>query len=452
MLENYRRSYNEKWLKEFCGERLSEKHGEYIKSLVKRAEELDCNGEIFGVRGHKYILNPVVSMDEVREFENKYGIKLPEEYVFFLTKVGNGGAGPYYGLYSLEKLSSYLQYDNAICNKEIINNELTKESWKSLFDECDDYDDDEYEDITDKISGGLLVIGTQGCTYDNLLMLSGSEAGKIVYIDWNLDPDYGPVLIDMTFLEWYENFFREIIRGNNLTAYGYSRLGSESKLVSDYNKALEDNKRNILMSFYRFYSVNSDTLEFLKCRDSQFMDQIRLDLLFKFDENAGIEMFDSFIKGENLEAAISCARRIPKNLKDNYYSEMIKLLYNKELGNKDKVIFYLKDCRSLLAKDLVDFAKDKSITDERRKTAIWAMGKASDKMDYLDDFISFMKNDSYWIAHTALQAMCREKDEKLVEAYKEVFIKYRKDSLMRSNLKIAFASNGIDMKGIHKRI
>jgi len=30
-------------------------------------------------------------------------IKLPEDYVYFLTQISNGGAGPYYGLCSLEK-------------------------------------------------------------------------------------------------------------------------------------------------------------------------------------------------------------------------------------------------------------------------------------------------------------------------------------------------------------
>lgn len=30
-------------------------------------------------------------------------------------------------------------------------------------------------------------------------------------------------------------------------------------------------------------------------------------------------MFDSLIKGENLEGVVLCARRIPEEIKDNYY-------------------------------------------------------------------------------------------------------------------------------------
>lgn len=37
------------------------------------------------------VLNPPVSMDKVKEFEEKYKITLPKEYVEFITLVGDGG-------------------------------------------------------------------------------------------------------------------------------------------------------------------------------------------------------------------------------------------------------------------------------------------------------------------------------------------------------------------------
>jgi len=65
------------------------------------------------------------------------------------------------------------------------------------------------------------MIGTQGCLLDNLLMFKGSEIGKIVYIDWNLEGEYPPVLTRMSFLEWYVNFFEDIIAGYNVQRYGW---------------------------------------------------------------------------------------------------------------------------------------------------------------------------------------------------------------------------------------
>ena len=84
---------------------LSDEHADYIKNLIKTAAEKDKTFKIFGASSHKYCLNETVSPAWVRKFEEQYQIKLPEEYVFFITKIGNGGASPYYGIapLSLEK-------------------------------------------------------------------------------------------------------------------------------------------------------------------------------------------------------------------------------------------------------------------------------------------------------------------------------------------------------------
>lgn len=185
MLNIFRKLYKDKMdiLEKFTGERMSLAHAEYIKALVKRADEIDKNREVFGASKHQYRLNPVVSIDKIHRFESQYNIKLPEEYVFFLTMVGNGGAGPYYGLYMLENTNMYNEYPDSISNQALINNELTKEVWKNTMDKLEESDDTEYDEIMKQVYGGLMIIGTQGCTYDNLLMVNGSEKDKIVYID-----------------------------------------------------------------------------------------------------------------------------------------------------------------------------------------------------------------------------------------------------------------------------
>ena len=211
-------------------------NADYIRALVSKAAMADRGNKVFGAEKHKYKLNPPISMEKVREFEEKYRIKLPDEYVFFLTEVGNGGAGPYYGLYPLEKLTLYNPFLEKRCTNGkieqslLIDKNLTIECWNRKMEVLED-DDKEYESIYAQVIEGILIIGTQGCTYDNLLMYRGSEAGKMVYIDWNLEPDYPPFFTHMTFLEWYTRFFEEIIAEHNMLAYGYRKLGTEEELM-----------------------------------------------------------------------------------------------------------------------------------------------------------------------------------------------------------------------------
>lgn len=95
-----------------------------------------------------------------------------------------------------------------------IDRQMTREDWAAAMERAED--DTAYDKVMREVCAGLLVIGTQGCTYDNLLMWKGSEQGKIVYIDWNLEPEYGPFLTGMSFLDWYERFFRKLSRATTL--------------------------------------------------------------------------------------------------------------------------------------------------------------------------------------------------------------------------------------------
>ncbi|MGL4695560.1 SMI1/KNR4 family protein [Enterococcus larvae] len=444
---NSKEKYNEKhveWVP-FTGDRLTEAHGLYIRNLVATAGDVDKGREIFGAGTHKYQLGPVISIAEVRAFEERYQIILPKEYVFFLTQVGNGGAGPYYGVTTLEKVIGSGEHTAAVGREALIDRKLSKEYWKQIMDETED-DDDLYDEAMDRLYGGMLNIGTQGCTYDNLLMVSGSEIGKIVYIDWNLDPDYGPYLTDMTFLEWYENYFKEIIQGNSTTSYGYFRLGSEEELKHDYATADKEERHDILRSLYRFSIIAPGTITFIQQRDDEELDVLRLELLLKFDEISAMGMFDRLLEGGNVSAAVACARRIPESVKNEYYVAMAKLLWDKDLQGKSQVIFFMKECSVFMGKDLLAFAMDETVKEDERKTAVWAISHAKDHMDYLNEFILWMESDSYWVAHAALQGMAREQHPELVKAYYQMWERYSNDQMMRSNLVIAFENNGIQIE------
>ena len=206
---------------------------EKAKELIKLAKEADPKCRAFGANYHKYELNPTATIKEVRQFEKEYNIKLPEGFVKYLTEVGNGGAGPDYGIYSLEMLRkrnpSLKQFG---CKKAFIDQRFNsdnpdydpysiREEWEKI---CEEYEnaserllDDECLNIMLNVFGGTLNIGTPGCTMSYELIIDGSENnGKIAVIDHDMDENAPPNLTDMDFEEWFCDYFERIINGQSI--------------------------------------------------------------------------------------------------------------------------------------------------------------------------------------------------------------------------------------------
>lgn len=435
-------------------EPLSDAHGAYLRDLVERAGKKDGTRGIFGSSKHGYKLNPTVTREEVRLFEERWHLNFPDEYVFFLTKVGNGGAGPYYGLYPLESLAVHNEYLKLYDDRDkenlpaFIDRNMSSSDWARTMEEMDEINDDnEYDVRMKQVCSGLLVIGTQGCTYDNLLMWKGSEKGKIVYIDWNMEPEYGPFFTGLTFLEWFEQFFLEILAGHSLTSYGYISLKSERELRQEYEEAvLTEDKLRILGGFSKFTKAEPETIELLFQRDRPETDGAKGELLFKLAPMKGLEVFEKIIVGNHPQGAVDCARRMPDQYKDRFYGKMVRLLYRPDIKDKARILFFLGDCSSRRAADLERFAGNAENPGEDRRTAVYVMGKCPDKLDFADFFAKLMRGEDYWLAHAALQAMARTPCARLTDTYEWMWEHYDGDSMMRSNLQIAFKTNGMEKK------
>lgn len=72
-----------------------------ILDKLSQLKARDRKHSVFGSSSHRYSLNAPLSEHEVRRIEEKYRFTLPDEYRWFITSVGNGGAGPFYGLFPL---------------------------------------------------------------------------------------------------------------------------------------------------------------------------------------------------------------------------------------------------------------------------------------------------------------------------------------------------------------
>ncbi len=77
---------------------------EELRQALERARPADAGLEQFGAKAHQYRWAPPADLTEVERFEREIGTRLPEDYRAFLLQAGNGGAGPFYGLFSLEQV------------------------------------------------------------------------------------------------------------------------------------------------------------------------------------------------------------------------------------------------------------------------------------------------------------------------------------------------------------
>lgn len=184
-----------------------------IKTKLSELKSQDTNFKIFGSIKHQYKLNETKNESELASFETKYGILLPLGYRQFLMNIGNGGAGPFYGLESIE---------NALCvdlDKKDFNNQIDPgvdfphiEAWNMEFE-----DDEEHASLIgrDKIYfdkkwiTGVLRICNYGCGVFINMVVKGPEYGNIwvdercndggIYPDQNFGNEH-----NIGFLDWYE--------------------------------------------------------------------------------------------------------------------------------------------------------------------------------------------------------------------------------------------------------
>jgi hypothetical protein len=208
---------------------------ERIEQKLVILRELDTGLNLFGARTHNYILNQPASEREIAEFEKLYGVTLPSGYLEFIRNVGNGGAGPYYGLEPLENtVFADLDYKNKNDlldpSKPFPFNKLWNMDFEEIAASIDSNENNAnregiYEIYFDrKWSSGLLRICNFGCGVSLNLVVNGEEYGNIWVDDRCNDGGIYPDLSfdrakRTNFLQWYELWLdRAILECNGSTS------------------------------------------------------------------------------------------------------------------------------------------------------------------------------------------------------------------------------------------
>ncbi|MCP4441127.1 MAG: hypothetical protein GY810_19555 [Aureispira sp.] len=79
-----------------------------LKDKIERLRSLDQHCLIFGAANHTYDLQECLREEDIKTFENTHKVQLPIDYRNFVRYVGNGGVGPYQGMFGLVH-SSHIQ-------------------------------------------------------------------------------------------------------------------------------------------------------------------------------------------------------------------------------------------------------------------------------------------------------------------------------------------------------
>jgi hypothetical protein len=116
---------------------------------------------------------------------------LPADYVKFITTIGNGGVGPYYGLEPLENsLFDSLDYKNPESLLNPAKPFLYTEPWNLSFEPTVDVDEKEEEYqrqlnafeekyFDNEHRNGVIAICNYGCAVSLNLVVNGQEFGNI---------------------------------------------------------------------------------------------------------------------------------------------------------------------------------------------------------------------------------------------------------------------------------
>lgn len=198
--------------------------------LVDRARELDAEYRQFGAATHRYEFNSVVPLSAVRDFEKRHSIRLPQGYVDFLTQVGNGGAGPDYGIYSLEQAEreGYYDHKNAFCHymkvsgeadyatlpfsladrPPLVNRSLTPAQWEEWYTTLNGLDESGYDEMYPQAYNGLLQIIDSGCCSGYMLVCHGDMTGEMVFFRHELEY---PQPTGQTFEDFVLSHFKSVV-------------------------------------------------------------------------------------------------------------------------------------------------------------------------------------------------------------------------------------------------
>ena len=210
-------------------------------ALVQSSQILDLLNQlhatdnmVFGADSHDFKLNGVLTKEAILAFEQLHGVRLPDDYRQFLAGVGNGGAGPFYGVFPLGFVDDNFGVRQWQENDDLVGRLsepfVFDQAWNDLSDmpgpdlPSHDEDEAEYHRLQESFGqvywssslvNGTIPICHEGCGIRVLLIVNGKQAGKLWEDRRSEYEGLRPLTLKdgspASFGEWYSEWLRSCI-------------------------------------------------------------------------------------------------------------------------------------------------------------------------------------------------------------------------------------------------
>ena len=447
-----------------------------IQQKLAQAKAADKDLQVFGASSHKYHLNPPVTEAEVLAFEKKYGVRLPECYRAFMLTIGDAKAkkldfiaGPYYGLYAFGTQVDDLLYEGSEIYLKApcaLSPNMTQEEWETLSAPLETNEEefeeegyvieveDNYIEECGKVFGGLLPLGSQGCTYEHALVLNGKYAGRVVNVDLDLaQPKFA---FEANFLDWYERYLDEVISGQLLddrpTWFGYHRGEPAEVLLNEYEHTTDRKTQTdclegvyhkkpplesaLLGKIEKLIALNNEDRDFLieiLCQSSYERAKPYLQTLVTEKPKKVFQFIWWYAQDH-------CADWMPA------VKELLPTINDEEMFNF--ATYLLTEATDNFEEDILPFTNN--VNPRIRLTAYYNLGTSKRKKQYIDTFIKGLQDTDNNVLRTVI-ALSEIEDERLLPYYKAIAKRFpeEKDYIL-SNLKRRLASFGLTVEQARK--
>lgn len=248
-----------------------------IKDMIQEAAaDLAHKDDYYAKLYHHWKLSPTVPLSEIEAFERRAGIELPENYVYYLTQVGGGGASPGTGFSDFK--SEWESYDGLQDVSEQLARVMPKAEWEER------YGEHEYEEP------GTINLCGMDITFVAFLIVNGPMRGHVVYLDW--DGDCAPMWPkgSSDFLDWNENFYSELLAGYDIYPtwrFMWQEPGNTKALIHAYRKAEDlEYKKEVICSFQKFNTLPKAAEPFFASIQEPELKKCAEDIREYFDKKA----------------------------------------------------------------------------------------------------------------------------------------------------------------------